>query len=109
MTDRRASFVATAISVAVLVAAQTYFTHAAAAEKYNTVPLKTMSPDDLKKKCGESGGTFENLGTDWSCQTKKGVVACNERQCTGVTTAKSSPAPKQLRDPATVLETLSEE
>lgn len=109
MSDRRAASVATVVSVILLAAAQNAFTQPAGAEKYNTVPLKTMSPDDLKKKCGESGGTFEDLGTDWSCQTKKGVVACNERQCTGVTTAKSAPAPKQLRDPATVLETLSAE
>ena len=107
MSARRASSAATVISVILLVAVQNSFTHVAGAEKYNTVTLKTMSQDDLKKKCGESGGTFEDFGTDWSCQTKKGTVACNEKQCTGVTTAKSAPTPKYLRDPATVLDALS--
>lgn len=107
MSYRRACSVAAVFAAIVLVAAQNALAPAASAEKYNTVPLKTMSPDDLKKKCGESGGTFEDFGTDWSCQTKKGTVACNQKQCTGVTTVRSAPAPKYLRDPATVLDALS--
>jgi hypothetical protein len=107
MSNARASSAATVVAVLLLVAVQNSFTHGAGAEKYNVVTLKTMSPDDLKKKCGDSGGTFENFGSDWSCTTKKGSVSCNSKQCTGVTPAASAPTPKHLRDPGPVLDSLS--
>ena len=107
MSNRRASTAVAAVGVILFVAVQNYVTAAASAEKHDTVTLKTMSPDDLKKKCDAAGGTFENYVSDWTCPTDKGVVACNSKQCTGVTTAASAPAPKQVRDPQTIPETFS--
>ncbi len=110
MSNAHASTPLAIIAATLLVAAQACFAGPASAEKYNVVPLKTMSPDDLKKKCDKAGGNFENYGgQDWTCQTKDGVVACNSKQCTGVTTNKSSAAPKQLADPKTVFGTFSEQ
>jgi hypothetical protein len=110
MSSRRAVFAATVIAVLSLVV-QNAVTQPASAEKDNVVTLKSMSPDDLKKKCDEAGGRFSNYGSDWLCSAEKGSVSCNSKQCTGVTSggSASAPATKSSRDPQTALDIIINE
>ena len=82
----------------------------AARAEAKTIRLKHISFEELKNKCDAAGGSFDSIGkTDYWCQGKDGTtsVTCDTKNCTGVTTSASAPAPKQFRDPQIVLDALS--
>jgi hypothetical protein len=87
--------VAIAIGVVFLVGGNGTYTSDAYAEKFREVKLKLISKDDLQEKCKKAGGTFGEIGADYSCTTKGGSVHCNDKSCTGFNKAAQR-TPKTL-------------
>jgi hypothetical protein len=82
----------------------------ALAEKNVPRTIQHVSKDDLKKACKKAGGEFSDLGTDYTCVSKKGDVACNQKKCTGSTKDAPGPAtPRRLTEVGSTTEQASPE
>lgn len=72
----------------------------AQAEKIVARPVSHVSKDSLKRSCASAGGEYDEFGEDYWCQKGNNVVACNQRKCTGTSTADARSPARSWTSPA---------